>query len=284
MIRSTTKYGWMAAALLLVGFLPAAHATTLASLNDWCFNVDGVNVVTNLCNTGQTSVTFPSGVNGSSFDFTLGSQTEGTPSTPYSGMPTTVNDQNTLGSVTITLSPGANQYVLAYMDYDLNYNAQGGSFSDFASTNGAQAVANATSVNYSLNDPNACTGACSVSDIFDQFSGNTLDNTNHVGGYSVIGHCCDVSWALGLNIDVAANTQDVVTFAVSNIAPRSGFYLQQANGLDNSQNIYMQALVTVVETGGPTVPEPASWVLIGGGLAGALLLRKRMAKAQSDLA
>lgn len=277
MIRSSFKTGLMAV-VVLAGLLPAAHAATLASLNDWCFNINGS---TSFCNTGQSTVTFPSGVNGSNFDFTLGSQTEGTPSTPFSGFPTTVNDQNTLGSIQITLFAGANQYVLAYMDYDLNYNASGvGSFSDSASIHGAQPFTTA----YSLNDPNACAASCpQVSDIVDQVFANTLDNTNHVGTYQADGVCCDVSWALGKNLTVANGTKDIITFTVSKTAPIGGFYLQQTNGLDSSQNIYFQATLAVQNVGNGT-PEPASWFLIGGGLAGAFLLRKRTMKAQTKLA
>jgi hypothetical protein len=271
----------MVSALLLTAFLPAAHATTLASLNDWCFNIDGVNPATNLCNQGQTTVTVPGGVNGSAFDFTLGSQTEGTPSTPYAGYPTTVNNQNTLGSVTITLSPGASQYVLAYMDYDLNYD-NAGSFQDSASTHGALAGGES----YSLNSPENCTAGCggNGSDIVNEVFTHALNDTNSVGTFAGDGVCCDVSWALGLNLNVAANTQDVVTFSVSKTAPASGFYLQQTNGIDNTQNIYFSASVVVNNTGGGSTPEPASLVLFGGGLVGVFLLRKRITVAQNNLA
>lgn len=276
MIRSTTKYGLMAATLL-VGFLPAAHATTLASLHDWCINIDGADVFNNHCNTAQTTITVPAGVSGTGFDYTLDSQTEGTPATPYAGVG--VNDLNTLGSITITLSPGANQFVLAYMDYDLNFNnLSSGSFSDYGSVHGTQTVANATAVNYALNDYNTCDGCTYGADIIDQFFNNTLNNSNNVGTYTVEGPCCDVSWALGLNLDVAAGTVKHVTFTVANTAPGSGFYLQQTSGTDNSQNIFLSAIVTVEETETVT-PEPATMFMLGGGLLGAFLLRKRTVKA-----
>jgi len=273
MIRSNLKNLWLAGAVSMVALLPAQGAT-LASLHDWCFNIDGASVSTNLCNTGQTTVTVPGGVNGALFDFTLDSQTEGSPATPFAGYPTTVNDANTLGSLSITLAPGANQFVLAYMDYDLNYNAQGGgSFSDFGSVHGAQPG----NVSFSMNGFETC-NSCGFSDIYDEFASNTLDNTNHVGTYVSDGVCCDVAWALGMNLNVAANTTATVTFRVGTIAPETGFYLQQSNGLDQSQNIYLTASVLVTETG-PQTPEPSTWALIGGGLAAVALFRRRIVKA-----
>jgi hypothetical protein len=81
-----------------------------------------------------------------------------------------------------------------------------------------------------------------------------------------------------VNLDVAANTQDLVSFTVSTSAPGSGFYLQQTSGTDPSQSIYYSVGVTVESTG-PSTPEPGTWLLIAGGLAGALMLRKRLARA-----
>jgi len=248
-------------AVLLAGLLPTARAASIATLQDWCGNINGVNVVTNFCNTGG-AVTLPADVNASAFDFTLGGNT----------LPEATNN---LGPIAITLTPGSNQYVLMYMDYDLNFNGiGGGSYNDSASTNGAL-PGNAS---YELDDPN-------TSNIFNDFSSDALTDANNVGTYVSPGVCCDVSWALGLNnLNVAAGTNDIVTFTVSSTAPTSGFYLQQTNGLDQ-QSIYMQALVSVVQTGGGgSVPEPGSWVLIAGGLAGAFLLRGKMAKAQNNRA
>lgn len=269
MIRNSYKYTFLAGTLMLVGLLPTAQATTLPSLHDWCVNINGDS--SSLCNTGQTSVVFPSGVDGSGFDFTLDSQTEGSPVTPFSGYPSTVNDLNTLGSFTITLTPGAGQYVLAYFDYDLNYNVSG-SFGDKGSVHGMQPMG----TNFSINDPNYCTDGCTYSDLFDQFQANTLDNFNSVSVFAPDGVCCDVGFALGVNLDVAVNTLAHITFTVTTANPELGFFLQQTNGVDDSQNIYFKASVDVESTGSET-PEPASLFLIGGGLVGAFLLRKRHA-------
>ena len=261
MIRTTTKYTWAAmTVLLLAGLAPAAHASSIATLQDWCGNINGVNVSTNFCNQAPAAVSTPADVNDSSFDFTLGGS-----ATPEA--------TNNLGPISITLTAGNNQYVLMYMDYDLNFNAVGGgSYNDYASTGGALA----SGESYELDDPN-------TSNIFNDFAANTLANTNNVGTPQSPGVCCDVSWALGLNLNVAANTTDVVTFTVSATAPASGFYLQQTNSLD-SQSIYMNATVQVNQLAVSGAPEPSSWLLIAAGLAGAFLARRKMANVQNDRA
>jgi hypothetical protein len=242
----------LAVAAALAAIPQGASAGTVASLQDWCFNVNGVNVTTNACNQSPQAP-LPANVNGTNFDFTLGSTDPNYPTTSAS---------NNLGSVAVTLGAGVSQYVLAYMDYDLNYNSSG-SYQDYGTPVGAPGAG----VTWELDDPNA-------SNIFNDFAGNNLQNTNNVGTYSGPNTpCCDVSWALGaggLNVTSSA----IVTFTVSTTAPASGFYLQQTNGQDTSQNIYLSESVQYNQS---ATPEPATMALFAIGLAGVLLARKRIA-------
>jgi hypothetical protein len=92
--------------VLLALLIPSARAE--AVLADWCFNVNG-DTATN-CNIGGNTVVSP--ISGS-FDTALS--------------PTA----NKLGSAIVSLGSGDGQYVVAYMDYDLNFAAEG-SFTDFS--------------------------------------------------------------------------------------------------------------------------------------------------------
>jgi len=242
-------------ALLAVVFAMAVlpQCASAVVLQDWCFNVNGVSVLTYACNQGIMPPVLGAAVNGSGFDFSLAEA------------PPNVNVDNTLGSVVVTLGPGMSQYVAAYMDYDLNYD-NSGSFQDSGTTVGGPAPAGVT---WELDDPN-------TSNIFTDFANSALANTNNVGTYSGPPDvCCDVAWALGVNLDVA--TSATVTFTVSKTAPASGFYLEQTNGIDG-ETIYLSE--SVQQQGGPNppgVPEPGTLTLLAAGLAGAFLLRRRVA-------
>jgi hypothetical protein len=78
-----------------------------------------------------------------------------------------------------------------------------------------------------------------------------------------------------VNLDLA--TSSIVTFTVSDAPPASGFYLQQTNSQDPTQNIYLSESVEALGGPGPGVPEPGSLVLLGTGIAGIFLLRRRIA-------
>jgi hypothetical protein len=223
-------------------FVSSAQAE--AVLADWCFNVNG-DSATN-CNTGGNAIVSP--ITGS-FDTTLS--------------PTA----NNLGSAIVSLGSGNGQFVAAYMDYDLNFAATG-SFTDFATVLGS-APAGYT---YELDDPNS-------SSIFNDFSANALTNVNNVSTSLTPsdpnGPCCDVSWSLGVGgINVPMGESATVTFTVSATDP-GGFRLQEKNQY-SGESIYLSATVQIGEGPPPPgVPEPGYTLLVGAGLAGLYLLRRR---------
>jgi hypothetical protein len=230
----------VAAVVALTVLAAGAKASTIATLSDWCVNVNGdISTACNGAGGGSAAISL------AGFDTTIGT--------------------NNLGSIVVKLGAGLAQSVLVYMDYDLNF-ATAGSFQDYGTVAGTAG----TGVSYELEDPN-------VSNIFNDFAGDALTGSNTVGVFSgPPTQCCDVSWALGVNLNVT--TSATVTFAVSTTAPAAGFYLEQTNGQDTTQHIFLSE--TVVQGGGgggSTVPKPASLVLLGAGLAGLSLLRKRNA-------
>jgi hypothetical protein len=223
-------------------------------LADWCVNVDGD--ISTACNgAGSGGSLDGHTINLGGFDTTL-----------ETGL-----NNNTLGSIVVTLGPGDDQSALVYMDYDIDFNSYG-SFQDYGTVHGGPP----SGVSYELNDPN-------TSNIFNDFAdGTPLPNNNAVptfGGPNQA--CCDVAWALGVgDINVPPGGHATVTFTVSNSAPSTSFYLQQTNG-DLGNNIYLSENVTTGGSGPPPViPEPREGVLLLAALAGAFfVLKKRKLQA-----
>ena len=232
-------------AMMLVSIsLPAFADVGLA---DWCVNLNGNTI--SVCN--GTSGSSTSSIKTGGFDETL---------EPGS---------NTLGSISFNIGTGA-QYASVYMDYDVDFSTYG-AFQDSGATNGTRTATASDTQSYELDDPN-------ISNIFSDFASSSLTNTNNVGTYSPSpSPCCDVAWSLAesLNVNAALYSGGVVTFTVSTVAPKSGFYLSQTNG-DTHDTIYLSDSVVLEPKGGMSpVPEPASIILFGTSALGALYLARR---------
>jgi hypothetical protein len=223
-----------------------AQAADTSALADWCVNLNGdINTACNGAGSGGAS---PGGgsISLASFDQSLEPSLNG------------------LGSVTISLGTGNGQSALFYADYDLDY-AAFGSFDDFAAVVGGLP----TGVSYELDDPN-------TSNIFSDFAGNTLADTNNVGTASAPpNQCCDAAFALGLSgLNVAAGGSGTVTFTISTVAPAAGFYIQQTNATQGD-SIYLSAVADIQNPTGPSTPEPSTFVLMLGSLGLALFVARR---------
>lgn len=228
-----------------------------SGLADWCVNLNGDT--STACNgAGSGGPSGAGSISLASFDTTPEPAT------------------NSLGSVTITLGVGSNQYANFYADYDLDYGTYG-SYDDVGSVNGALPAG----VTYELDDPN-------TSNIFSDFAANTLANTNNVGTAATPpNQCCDVSFALGVGgLDVLAGGSGTVTFTVGTAAPASGFYIQQTNCGDQSalpscpgDSIYLTETTNIVNPS-PTsgTPEPSTFGLGLIACVGAILSYARSRK------
>lgn len=227
------------------------HANAgVIGLNDWCVNLNGD--IATACN--------GAGSGGAS----------GTGSISLAGFDTTLSGSgsNNLGTVSITLGAGMNQQAGFYADYDVNY-ATLGSFQDSATVHGAAPAG----VSFEADDPN-------TSNIFGDFSANTLSNLNNVGtpgGPPT--PCCDVSFAIALSgVNVKAGDSEQIDFTVSSTVP-SGFYIQQTNFV-TGDSIYLSltqmSCVGPNCGGGPSgVPEPSTFGLGVGVIAGLFAWARR---------
>lgn len=235
---------------LILGAQAMMAGTT--SLADWCVNLNGdINTACNGAGAGGASGN--GNINLSGFDSTLEPGT------------------NTLGTVTITLGVGNNQFADFYADYDLDF-ATFGSFQDLASISGTLPAG----ASYEADDPN-------VSNIFSDFAANSLSDANNVGNFSASPTpCCDVSFALGFSgINVAAGGSGSVVFNITDAVPTSGFYITQTNG-QVGDSIYLQGIVTVTNPVTGSTPEPSTFVL-GLMAAGAMLYSAKRRRASSSV-
>jgi MYXO-CTERM domain-containing protein len=221
-----------------------AQGASATGLADWCVSINGdINTACNGAGAGGASPLGGS-ISLAGFDQTLEPNT------------------NNLGTVVVTLAPGANQHAALYADYDLDDQAFG-FFQDSASVHGALPAG----VSYELADQN-------VSNIFSDFAGNALPDVNSVGTPSAPPvPCCDVSFALAVGgLTVAPGGSGTVTFRVSTTVPVSGFYIQQTN-FDAGDSIYLSEVTTITNPTGAT-PEPSTFAL-GLGAMGVVLAAAR---------
>ncbi|MBC8165133.1 MAG: PEP-CTERM sorting domain-containing protein [Bryobacteraceae bacterium] len=238
-----------------IQFLTVVLLTTTASfaatydLRDYCF-YSGALDTGKSCNPSA----FASPFDGSLFDTSF---------TP-----------NTLGSVkTQSLSAGV-YTILAYLDYDISA-ATNGSFNEFATVTGAPGAQQG----YFLGDPNL--GLFS-----NEFTNATLTNTNNVGTATGLPDvCCDVAVVMGFKaFQIPVGFTGQFMFSVTDALPNAPWYITQTDP-DTGDKIYFAQTVALRQlppTGG--IPEPSTFLTLGGGFAALVAFRRRRGPVNSTLA
>jgi hypothetical protein len=245
------------------GLLLAAHPVSAAQvgLADWCVNVNGNWNTSNACNGGTGPAL-------SAVNITAG-QTSPWDTSLEDGV-----NNNGLGSITVTLGSGAAQFVAVYLDYDVDYNT-------YASYDDNTTTAGSLPTGFSWETDNPSFG--NIGGDFTSFNNSTpfgnVDNSS-VNNPAGANQCCDVAAALGIaGIDVPDGQNGTVVFTVSNVAPATGFYIQQTSndGVTNGvpDSIFITAAVSFADQQPSSTPEPSTAALvIGAGLTIAGLLRR----------
>ncbi len=218
-------------------------AAPLVSLVDWDFNIDGTLYLAPGTYSPPAPGQLPSAINVSAFNFST---------SPTSG--------GGLGTITITLNTVGSHTVDVYLDHEIDESVNG-----FSNETGTASGSPAAGQSWEIDEPGF--GTAYTGDIFDNFTASALDNqifydanTQQSGSLPD-----DVAMALGWDFLLAVDEIATMNFIVSETVPGSGFYLSQT---DPNSNIYFYSTLTIQQGQGPSVPEPATALLLSIGLAG----------------
>lgn len=226
---------------LLIGFgatLLAMSAIADADpvLFDWGFNVDGTTYCDlGPCDNDGVAPGTIPGIDVSGFDFGTG-----------------------LGSIGFTISGAGAHSLVSFFDHEIDVLANTW-FNEFGATGGTAAAGQS----WEIDEPGYVFG-----DIFDNFLSNTLDNSNGVPS----GADDDVSVAMGWNFVLAADQTATISFLIGESAP-VGFFLNHTDP-DSVNAIYLSSALDVMG-GGTQIPEPGTLWLLGAGLLGLGISRRR---------
>lgn len=168
------------------------------------------------------------------------------------------NDLTGLGTITATITGLGSHTFDAFFDHDV------GAVTGLNEIGMATGVA-AAGQSWEIDEPFS-------GDIFDNFLNSTLDNS--VG----LPIPEDLSMAMGWDFTLGLGETAEISLLLSDTLPVSGFYLTQENIVHGESNYDFYLSSTISITGGQpeeTVPEPSMLLLLGIGLAGMMVTRRK---------
>lgn len=183
-----------------------------------------------------------------------------------------------LGSVSITLSEVGDFFIGLFADGEIDEETNTFFNEDFGS-NGVLAAGQS----FEVDEPGYGEGGY-LGDIFENFALGALDNGFMEESFTETSGNApeDISLGLGWNFSLTAGQTAVVSFLLSDIAPNTGFWLSHSDP-DSEFTFFFSSTLEI--SGGETepppvpVPEPGTLVLIGAGLLGTAISRRRQARS-----
>ncbi len=156
----------------------------------------------------------------------------------FSGTPAATGPQ---GTIAVTVTGAGTHKVSGFYDYEMEIlNSSGGN--GFTDETGTAVGTPATGQSWELGNPcisNPKPASCSTTNIYSQFTAQSLDNTNHLAR-----PVDDVSAALGWTFSLTAGQTATITFTVASGAPPAGFYLIHSDPISGT-NLYDSSSLSV---------------------------------------
>jgi hypothetical protein len=182
----------------------------------------------------------PSAIDASGFDFSTG-----------------------LGSIGITVSGTGAHSVTGFFDHEIDEPINT-FFNETGSTTGAPAAGQS----WEIDEPGFANG-----DIFENFQAGALDNGIGTSVYGDTTFPDDVSMAVGWDFVLALGEQAMITFALVDMRPSSGFFLEH-NDPDSQESIFLSSTLGISPVVS-AIPVPAAIWLFGSGLLGLIGFSRR---------
>jgi hypothetical protein len=201
--------------------------------------------------------------------YDYGFNIDGTVSMPSLGDPvpaavdlSAFDDFTGLGSIRVTMTGAGAHTFDAFFDHEIDE-----AINTFFNESGSATGVAAAGQSWEIDEPGFVFG-----DIFSNFENSALDNSNAVPA----GLEDDVSMALGWDFDLAAGETAIIDLLLSEIEPRSGFFLTHTDP-DSQYSFFLSSTLRI--DGGVPTPEPSILLLMGIGLTGLLVGRRKLHQA-----